>query len=129
MLFAAELPIAVSSLMLLASAALTDSRIELGTAAERLARKTRVAATHANRISKDYLADARQLARSAERFRSDVQNQTVSDAKVNAQFQRMAGDYERFKEHVEQANVRGALADLNAVTPPYKEVERKLGIS
>jgi hypothetical protein len=50
----------------------------------------------------------------------------VSDAKVTAQFQRMAGDYRRFKEHIEHANTEQASADLNAVTTPYKEVERRL---
>lgn len=129
MLFAAELPIALGSLMLLASASLANSRTELGMAAERLARRTRIAAAHGETVSKDYLVDVRQLARSAERFRSDVENQAVSDAKVTAQFQRMAGDYQHFKEHVEHAKTRQAFAALNAVTTPYEEVERKLRIT
>jgi hypothetical protein len=90
--------------------------------AKRLARKTPIAARHGDTVSKDYLADAQQLARSAERFRSDVEDQTVSDAKVTAQFQRMAGDYRRFNEHIEHANTEQASAGLNAVTTPYKEL-------
>ncbi len=129
MQIAGELTIVLGSLMLLASASLANSRTYLGAVAKRLARKARTAAAHGDTVSKDYLADAEQLARSAERFRSDVQTQAISDAKVAAQFRRMAGDYRRFKEQVERANTRQTLADLNAVTTPYDEAERKLGIA
>jgi hypothetical protein len=127
MQIAGELTIVLGSLMLLASASLAHSRAHLGAIAERLARKARTAAAHGDTVSRDYLAGAEQLARSAERFRSDALMQTVSDAKVTAQFQRMAGDYLRFKEQVERANTRQAFADLNAVATPYQEVERELG--
>ena len=125
----ADLAIALGSLMPLASAALANSRNKLGSTAERLARETRIAAAHGEAVSQNYLADARQLARSAERFRSDVETQTVSDSKVSAQFRRVAGAYSRFKEQVNHAKSRQAFADLNAVTTPCEEVGRKLGIS
>jgi hypothetical protein len=125
----ADLAITVASLMPLATAALATSRTQLCNPAKRLAHETRIAATHADIASPNYLADAKKLARSSEHFRSDVETQTVSDAKVNAQFRRVARDYQRFKEEVRHANTRQAFTDLNAVTTPYQEVERELGIS
>jgi len=79
-----------------------------GTAA-RLARETQIAAAHGDTVSRNYLSDARQLARSAERFCNDVETQAVSNAKVNAQFRRVAGAFRRFQEQVNHANSRQAL--------------------
>jgi hypothetical protein len=123
-----QLAIAMGTVMLLASAAFADSRSDLGNAAERLARETRIAAAHGDTVSQSYAIDAQALARSAERFRSDVETQTVSDAKVSDQFQRVAGFYKRFKDQVKLANTQQAFADLKAVNAPYRDVARQLGV-
>ena len=123
-----QLAIAVGSVMLVASTALADSRAELGHSAERLAEETRVAAAHGDTVSQSYATDAQALARSAERFRSDVETQTVSDATVSDQFQRVAGFYKRFRDQVKLANTQQAFGDLKAVSGPYRDVERELGI-
>jgi hypothetical protein len=124
----ARLTLGIASVMLIASTALADSRAELGHAAELLARETRIAAAHGDTVSQSYAIDAQALARSAERFRSDVETQTVSDAKVSDQFQRVAGFYKRFKDQVKLANTQQAFGDLKAVNGPYRDIERQLGI-
>lgn len=124
-----RLAVAVGSVMLLATAAFADTRADLGHAADRLALETRIAAAHGDTVSQSYLGDAQQLARSAERFRSDVETQTVSDERVNAAFQRVSAAYDRFRKQVKLANTQQAFGDLNAVTAPYEEVEHRLGIN
>jgi hypothetical protein len=73
-------------------------------------------------------AQAKQLAERAYRFRSDVETATVSDAKVSAQFERLARSYRGFRDQVKHANTQQAFGDLEAVTAPYRDVERDLGI-
>jgi hypothetical protein len=116
------------AVLLVASVGVAGSRTDLGNAAEQLAKETRIAAAHGDTVSQSYATDAQALARSAERFRSDVETQTVSDAKVSDQFQRVAGFYKRFKDQVKLANTQQAFADLKAVNAPYRDVERQLGV-
>lgn len=123
-----RLTLGIVSIMILATAAFAGSRSDLGNAAERLAKETRIAAAHGDTVSQSYATDAQALARSAERFRSDVETQTVSDAKVSDQFRRVAGLYKRFKDQVKLANTQQAFADLKAVNGPYRDIERQLGV-
>jgi hypothetical protein len=126
---AGTLSLGIISAMLLASLSFAGSRSELGNAAERLEQETRVAAEHADTVAPNYREDAHELARLAADFRSVVETATVSDAEVSARFERVANSYQRFREQVERANTQQAFGDLRAVTAPYEDVERDLGIS
>jgi hypothetical protein len=128
MRIAATISFVMVASLLAASAAFAGSRADLGKAAERLENEARLAAAHADTVSPQYQEDARDLAERAWHFRSDVETATVSDSAVSAQFQRLAESYRRFREEVEHANTQQTYADLRAVTVPYQDVQRELGI-
>jgi methyl-accepting chemotaxis protein len=125
----AKQPIGVAFAVLIASVGFGGTRIDLGKAAERLEEQTRIAAAHGDTVSEECRLGARELAKLTTQFRSAVETSTVGEAEVSARFERVANSYHRFREQVEHANTRQAFADLDAVTSPYQDVERDLGIA
>ena len=113
---------------LLAGVSYAASRSELAKSAERLERETRAAAAHADTVSPVYRDDVHELAQRVAEFRSAVETDTVSDSEVSADFKRVAVSYEQFRAEVDHARTQQSYADLRAVTAPYEDIERELGI-
>ncbi len=77
--------------------------------------------------TRDYVRDARALARSAHELREAVEDH-ASDREVRAAFARVSRSYHAVRDEVAHSESRMARRDFASVTDSYRAVEHELGI-